>query len=71
MHIKLTDTFYISADAIETVQLFEQDGQRCVQVVPKRQDLCDFTFRGDQASEAWTNWKAYMERTEDQRGGDK
>jgi hypothetical protein len=72
MHIKLKDTFYFSADGIESVQFFRQDGQPCVQVGLKRQDLCDFIFRGDEATEVWNNWTAYMERVENEhRGGAK
>jgi hypothetical protein len=37
--------------------------------VTNRQELCELSFRGDEANEAWANWKAHMQLLEDERRG--
>jgi len=69
MHIKLTETFYIEAENVVLVRLVERYGQTWVEVVTNRQELCELSFRGDEANEAWANWKAHMQLLEDERRG--
>jgi hypothetical protein len=70
MHIKLTETFYIESESVELIRLLERYRQPWVEVVTNRQDLCELNFRGEEATEAWGNWQAYMrEAAEMRRGG--
>jgi hypothetical protein len=70
MHIKLTETFYIEAESIDIIELSERSsGESWVEVWTKRQDLSELHFRGDEANEAWANWKAHMQLLEDERRG--
>jgi hypothetical protein len=70
MHIKLTDTFYIESESIDIIELSERSsGEPWVEVWTKRHDLCELHFRGDEAKEAWANWKAHMQLVEDERRG--
>lgn len=64
-YIKLTETTYVEPDTIEMVRCSQRYGQRSVQVIMKRQDLCQLSFYGDEADEAWRNWKAYMQQVEE------
>jgi hypothetical protein len=66
-HIKLTETDYVAAEDIEIVRQMQSYGQPCVEVIMKRQDLCELSFYGDEANEAWKNWKAYMQHVEEKR----
>lgn len=66
-HIKLTETDYVAAEDIEIIRQMQSYGQPCVEVIMKRQDLYELCFYGDEASEAWTNWKAYMQHVEEKR----
>jgi hypothetical protein len=70
MHIKLTETCYIESESIDIIELSERYGQPWVEVWTKRQDCCELSFRGDEANEAWANWKAHMQQPEDKRRGD-
>jgi hypothetical protein len=69
-HIKLTDTTYIAAECIEIIRQDQRYGQPCVEVIMKRQDLSELYFYGDEGSEAWTNWKGYMQHVEENRRAD-
>jgi hypothetical protein len=66
-HIKLTETDYVAAEGIEIIRQDQRYGQPCVEVITKRQDLCEWCFYGDEANEAWTNWKAYTQHVEEKR----
>jgi hypothetical protein len=70
MHIKLTETFYIESESVDLIRLLERYGQPWVEVVTKRQDLCELKFRGDEAGEVWANWQAHMRDAEARRRGD-
>ena len=67
MHIKLTETCYIESESIDIIELSERYGQPWVEVVTNRQGLCELDFRGDEANEAWANWKAHMQQPADKR----
>lgn len=69
-HIKLTETDYVAAEDIETIRQNQRYGQPCVEVIMKRQGLCELCFYGDEANEAWTNWRAYMQHVEQKRRSD-
>jgi hypothetical protein len=68
-YIKLTETDYVAAEDIEIIRQMQSYGQPCVEVIMKRQDLCELNFRGDEAAEAWGNWQAYMREAEARRRG--
>ena len=69
MHIKLTETCYIESESVELIRLLERYGQPWVEVVTNRHELCELTFRGDEATEAWGNWQAHMREAEAIRRG--
>ena len=70
MHIKLTETFYIESGSIDIIELSERSsGELWVEVWTKHRDLSELRFRGDEANEAWANWKAHMQQVEDERRG--
>jgi len=66
-HIKLTETDYVAAEGIEIIRQNRRYGQPCVEVIMKRQDSCELYFYGDDATEAWTNWRTYMQDVEEKR----
>jgi hypothetical protein len=68
MHIKLTETCYIESERIDIIELSERYGQPWVEVWTKRQDRCELDFRGDEATEAWGNWRSYMRHVQERRG---
>ena len=68
-HINLTKTDSIATESVEMVRLIEHNGQPGVELWHKRSDLSPSYFWGDEAAEAWANWKAYMQRVEDERRG--
>ena len=70
MHIKLTETCYIESESIDIIELSERYGQPWVEVVTNRHELCELTFRADEATEAWGNWQAHMRKVEFERRGD-
>jgi hypothetical protein len=61
-HIKLTETYYIATDGIQTVRLIEHDDKPCVELFHKRKDFLPDYFHGEKATEAWANWKAYADQ---------
>jgi hypothetical protein len=67
MHIKLTENFYIESKSIDIIEWSERSGEPWVEVWTKRQDVSELHFRGDEANEAWANWKAHMQLVEDER----
>ena len=64
-HIKLTDTDYVAAEGIEIIRQNQRYGQPCVEIIMKRQDVSEWCIYGDQATEAWANWQAYMQQIEE------
>ena len=70
MHIKLTENFYIESKTVVLFRLTERYGQPCVEVVTNRNELCELTFRGDEATEAWQNWQVYLREAEARCRGD-
>ena len=70
MHIKLTETCYIESESIDIIESSERYGQPWVEVWTKRQDRCELAFRGDEATEAWGNWQAYMRQVQEPGSGE-
>ena len=60
-HIKLTDTHYVDPEMVAYAYLDKLYDGPCMEVCFKAEQLASEVFRGDEAVEAWANWKAYAD----------
>jgi len=66
-HIRLTETVYIAAERVEMVRLIQGNGKQGVELWHRRTDVPPSYFWGDEANEAWNNWRRYVHDAEEDR----
>jgi hypothetical protein len=75
MIIKLTETFYVDDESIQTIQFHKEGDLWCSPTVPKITETYKGTFFdaffkrrtpvrlvGSEAEEAWANWRVYADK---------
>jgi hypothetical protein len=60
-HIKLTEAHYVDPEAVAQAYLDKLYDGPFMEVFFKAEHLGSTYFRGDEAVEAWANWKAYAD----------